>query len=767
MRNAIAIHADSGDPRSCILLRLTAFVAMALVALALCMGAPVDMQAAYAVDDGTLAAQGLSTQADAKALKALIATAQSQLDNTHEADEGSAIEEYEFWATKADRAAFQAKIDAANTVATNDTATDAQVQEAYDTLDAELTAFTTTVRKAGTKPWLVVSLRKGFGGVDVVTKAFTRAQFEALVSADAKDNPVHAIYGKGTAFSVASSNNYVTLADLMQAAGVTWRNGVALSYEAPDNEEKAMAATYEMLYDGEFYPAHSADGFNDEGHYKVEPVLSITDASSEIVTTAAVCGADNLTTAAGVNGKKNEPRILWGVTLDDYQKKNEDLLKGKRLIYNIRLLVVIDKTALYDAITAAEQESEGVRSSDDGKNIASDRMWVTKATSKDFNAKLSAAKEAYAKAAATEAEIEQARADLVAVTATFKAEKKPGLRGTPATPDDPGGDPVVPDDPDNPDNPGGDDSDDPAGDDPATAVDKTTLRTSLSDARVIEKDVKTSANGYNVTPSETWTTSEVRAALDEAIAAGDEVAANAKATQAQVNRAVASVDAATATFKAAKRAGLQQPFSDIRYDGSDWVQADGWLQKALERNLMGGYTNGDGSPKWEFGPNDNVLRGQVAVILYRHAKPDSRATNDAALYETNKTGFVDNESRQYYTAAINWAEEQGILTGDASTNYTTVRPDAPVTRQELACMIHRYAKIRNADLSGATAASFAAAPDASQVAGWATEAMGWCYSHGVLTGDSATKRLMPNEKASRAQMAKMSVVATDIVSEAK
>ena len=74
-------------------------------------------------------------------------------------------------------------------------------------------------------------------------------------------------------------------------------------------------------------------------------------------------------------------------------------------------------------------------------------------------------------------------------------------------------------------------------------------------------------------------------------------------------------------------------------------------------------------------------------------------------------------------------------------------------------MLYRYARAVGASTEGAMPRSYASAPDASSVANWAAEAVGWCYSNGVMTGQKTTGRLLPNDGATRAEIAKMAVVA--------
>lgn len=203
-------------------------------------------------------------------------------------------------------------------------------------------------------------------------------------------------------------------------------------------------------------------------------------------------------------------------------------------------------------------------------------------------------------------------------------------------------------------------------------------------------------------------------------------------------------------------------FIDVSPD--HWVVVEGWLKKAVEQELMGGYKNDKGVLTGKFGPDDGMTRGQFITILYRDAHEDDSATLEEGKYEKNLTDFTDNEDKKYYTAAINWAAEQEIVTGDKDESgapLNTVRPNDPISRQEIATMLFRY----NGDEDATTTQSYKDAPDADDVADWAAKGVAWCYDNQIMTGNKETHELSPYNQATRAETAKMAVVATDIVKE--
>jgi hypothetical protein len=211
---------------------------------------------------------------------------------------------------------------------------------------------------------------------------------------------------------------------------------------------------------------------------------------------------------------------------------------------------------------------------------------------------------------------------------------------------------------------------------------------------------------------------------------------------------------ASATFTVAS-------YSDI--DTSAWYVTDGWLSYVFENGLMSGYSGTS-----DFGPYDDITRGQVAVILYRYACSQDAtlaaaygSTTDSSAYATSAS-FSDEETDRYYTAAINWAQANDIMTGDSSTGYTTVRPDDAITREDLCTMVYRYV-----ESVSTTVATQNGTVDYSSVQGiddsdsWALASVEWCASWGIVGGveqSDGSYSMDPTDTAWRASMAKIVTV---------
>lgn len=181
-------------------------------------------------------------------------------------------------------------------------------------------------------------------------------------------------------------------------------------------------------------------------------------------------------------------------------------------------------------------------------------------------------------------------------------------------------------------------------------------------------------------------------------------------------------------------------FSDVA--GAEWFVAESWLDYAVDHGLMNGYTDGTD----RFDPDGKLLRGQVATVLWRIVGSPVADAED----------FSDVDYGQYYGKAIEWARATGVITGFADNEF---RPETPISRQDLALMLSRFAKGEGVDVSTDCAAMGAFA-DAADVGSWAREGLGWAVDAGLISGDLGLgyPRLLPTDPTTRAAFAKMSTV---------
>lgn len=166
-------------------------------------------------------------------------------------------------------------------------------------------------------------------------------------------------------------------------------------------------------------------------------------------------------------------------------------------------------------------------------------------------------------------------------------------------------------------------------------------------------------------------------------------------------------------------------FSDL--DTGEWYHEA--ADYVLRERLMDGYSGG------RFGPNDPVSRAQLAQILWNHAGKPAAA----------RSAFPDIPASEWYTGAVDWASETGIVSGYSDGRFG---PDDSVTREQLAVMLWRYSG------SPSAAGQTLPFPDAGRVSGFALAAMRWAVKQGILSGRS-DGRLDPGGYATRAQTAQM------------
>ena len=155
------------------------------------------------------------------------------------------------------------------------------------------------------------------------------------------------------------------------------------------------------------------------------------------------------------------------------------------------------------------------------------------------------------------------------------------------------------------------------------------------------------------------------------------------------------------------------PFTD--------VASGSWYYDGVKYAYDNGLMNGTGANA--FSPNADTTRGMIVTILAR-------------MEGVNTSGGAT-----WYAAGREWAMGAGISDG---TNM-----DGKITREQLAAMLYRYAKMKGYDVSAS--ASLSGYTDASSVSGWAKEAMQWAVGSGLIQGSN--NALTPQANASRAQIA--------------
>lgn len=170
------------------------------------------------------------------------------------------------------------------------------------------------------------------------------------------------------------------------------------------------------------------------------------------------------------------------------------------------------------------------------------------------------------------------------------------------------------------------------------------------------------------------------------------------------------------------------PFHDVT--NRDWYYDD----------VLYAYINGlmDGISMTSFGADQNTTRGQVVTILWRLTGEPRAARNNQ---------FTDVSSNAYYNTAISWAAENGIVKGYDSKTF---RPNANVTREQLAAILYRYAEYMNLSTKGAS--NLTKFDDYYTIGTWARDSLAWANYHGLINGVDSY-HIDPKGNTTRAQLA--------------
>lgn len=170
------------------------------------------------------------------------------------------------------------------------------------------------------------------------------------------------------------------------------------------------------------------------------------------------------------------------------------------------------------------------------------------------------------------------------------------------------------------------------------------------------------------------------------------------------------------------------PFTDVK--------TTDWFYDAVSFTYNMGIM--DGVETYKFSPSTTITRGMVVTMLWRMAgEPYASGTY-----------FDDVSYGRYYTTAVAWSARNNIIEGSGANTFGV---NDPITREQLAVILYRYAKYMN---YSTTTSSLYGYDDANKVSSWAKDAMGWAVRNGVIGGVTNTT-LCPNNTATRAEVAQM------------
>ena len=364
----------------------------------------------------------------------------------------------------------------------------------------------------------------------------------------------------------------------------------------------------------------------------------------------------------------------------------------------------VDTTALKAAIKAAEDAKKGVVVATDAATVPSNKKFVSQDDMDALDEAIRKANEALEAGDKTVESVAAAVTALNAAIETFNEAKQPGTKKvTPPVV-------VVPTEPDVTENPDGS---------------KTTTETA-PDGTVTETTEKTDGTTEVVETKPDGTVTETVTAPDGAKT--EKVTTPDKAVEITVT------DAEGETVAEVKLpAEITAP--ETRFED---VPEGHWADTAIHNVATLGLVEGVGDNKYNM--DSGMTRGALATVLHR-------LSNKPAGSEVN---FEDVANDAYYAPSVAWAAKVGVVTGFSKDTY---KPEQVITREQMALMLMRYAKLLGMDVT-ADAAALDVFADGVNTHDWAVEGVAWCVKTGILQGKSETT-LDPTANVTRAQVAVM------------
>ncbi|MBE6725754.1 MAG: hypothetical protein E7576_11295 [Ruminococcaceae bacterium] len=172
------------------------------------------------------------------------------------------------------------------------------------------------------------------------------------------------------------------------------------------------------------------------------------------------------------------------------------------------------------------------------------------------------------------------------------------------------------------------------------------------------------------------------------------------------------------------------PFMDVSPDSPFYDD----IAYVYENDIMIGMSD------TEFGENLPLTRGMIVTVLHRmEGKPEV----------TYSGVFTDVPAGEWYTDGVEWAASHGIVLGYGNGKYG---PTDPVTREQLAAILFRYANWKGYDTSVGEDTNILSYDDAFTWGDWAVPALQWACGTGVLE-DVPVGMLRPTEPAIRGEIA--------------
>lgn len=186
----------------------------------------------------------------------------------------------------------------------------------------------------------------------------------------------------------------------------------------------------------------------------------------------------------------------------------------------------------------------------------------------------------------------------------------------------------------------------------------------------------------------------------------------------------------TAKFRQTESTRPPMAFADV--SANDWFHDA--VEFVYEKGMMSGTTAN------AFSPNAATTRGMLVTILYRmEGEPAAAASN-----------FSDVSREMYYAKAVDWASQNGIVTGYGGSEAGTFGPENSVTREQMAAILYRYSAKKGIDMTAR--GDLSGFTDREAISAYAREPMTWAVGMALVSG-MGDGTVAPAGSATRAQVA--------------
>jgi len=116
-------------------------------------------------------------------------------------------------------------------------------------------------------------------------------------------------------------------------------------------------------------------------------------------------------------------------------------------------------------------------------------------------------------------------------------------------------------------------------------------------------------------------------------------------------------------------------------------------------------------------------------------------------YDNNRPRFHDVGVNAWYSHYVIWAYDNGIVNGISENRFA---PNDNVTREQIATMIHRFARFIERNDTVYESDQWETFTDRYQISTWAEEPLAWANYHRIVNGRTDTT-IVPSGTALRSE----------------